>query len=99
MALAVTHSHSVRLVRSDWEVKTGLRKVVFEIRVWIAVIVPRRGGLQKLSGEHASGSKAKVHPLVQLISRDQEKSVPDMRVRTGMRRNRNRSATGVEVVI
>jgi len=76
--------------------KTGLRKVVFEVRVWIAVIVPRRGGLQKLSGEHAGVSKAKVQPLVQLIFRDQIEFVANMRVRTGMRRNRNGSAAGVE---
>ena len=64
--------------------KTGLRKVVFEVRVWIAVIVPRRGGLQKLSGEHAGVSKAKVQPLVQLIFRDQIEFVANVRFRTRM---------------
>ena len=64
--------------------KTGLRKVVFEVRVWIAVIVPRRGGLQKLSGEHAGVSKAKVQPLVQVIFRDQIEFVANVRFRTRM---------------
>jgi hypothetical protein len=91
----MTHSHSVRPIRIHWEMKTGLRKVAFEVRVWLAVIVPRRGGLQKLSGEHASVSKAQVQPLVQLIFRDQIEFVANV-VRTRMGRNRNGSTTSVE---
>src|ERR1700691_2333031 len=47
-------------VRRNRKVKAGFRKVVFEVRERIAVIVTSRGGIKKLSREHAAITKTKV---------------------------------------
>ena len=64
--------------------KTGLRKVVFEIRVSITVIVPRAWLSSEIVGRTCEVSKAKVQPLVQLIFRDQIRLVANVRARTRM---------------
>jgi hypothetical protein len=68
-------------------VKAGFRKVVFEIGVGIAVIVTRRGLVEKLSGEHSSVTKAKVQSFIQLVFGNQIKLVADVAARAGVGRN------------
>jgi len=48
------------LVRSDRRMKTGLRKIVFEVCIRVTVIMPGRGGLEKLSCEQTSVAKTKI---------------------------------------
>jgi hypothetical protein len=71
--------------------KAGFRKVVFEVRVGIAVIVTRRSFVEKLSGEHASITKAKVQPFIQLVFSNHIEFVADVAARGRMRGNRNRA--------
>ena len=48
------------LVRSDRRMKTGLRKIVLEVCIRVTVIMPGRGGLEKLSCEQTSVAKTKI---------------------------------------
>jgi hypothetical protein len=64
--------------------KTGLRKVAFEVRVSITVIVPPAWLSSEIVGRTCEVSKAKVQPLVQLIFRDQIKLVANVRACTRM---------------
>ena len=89
----------VPLIRGNGKVKAGFRKVVFEIRVRIAVIVPQRGGVEKLSGEHARITKAKVQSFIHHVFGNRIEFVADVPARAGASRNRNGSAAGIEVVI
>lgn len=41
----------VRFVGSDWKMEARFREIIFNVRVWIAVIVSLCGGFEKLSGE------------------------------------------------
>ena len=79
--------------------KAGFRKVVFEVRVGIAVIATRRCGVEKLPGEHSSITKSKVQSFIQLVFGNQIEFVADMAAGTGVCGNRNRAAAGIEVVI
>ena len=89
----------VPLIRGNGKVKTGFRKVVFEVRVGIAVIVTRRSLIEKLSGEHATVTKAKAQPFIHRVFGNQIKFIADVAARAGMRGNRNGSTAGVKVVI
>ena len=89
----------VRFVRSDREMKARLGKVIFNISVWIDVIVSQRGGLEKLSCEEAGVAKAKVEPFIHLVFGDQIEFVADVAASAGAGGNRNRSAAGIEIVI
>jgi hypothetical protein len=79
--------------------KAGLRKVVLEVCVRVGVIVARRGGLEELSSEQASITKAKTQSFIQLVFSDQIEFVADMTARAGTCGNSNSSTAGVEVVI
>src|ERR1700739_4545858 len=95
-----TPDHSrVRLVRGDGEVKAGLRKVVFEVGVRIAVILTPRGGAEKLSGEHTAITKAKVQSFIHFVLGNHIEFVADVPASSGMSRNRNSPTAGVVVVI
>jgi len=89
----------VPLIGGNGKVKAGFRKVVFEVRVGIAVIVTRRSFVEKLSGEHASVAKAKAQSFIHLVFGNQIEFVADVAARAGMGRNRNRPTAGIEVVI
>jgi len=49
----------VRFVWSDGKMKAGPGEIIFNVCVWVAVIVACRGGLQKLSGEESGVTKTK----------------------------------------
>jgi hypothetical protein len=74
-------------------------KLVFKGRVWIAVIVSRRGGVEKLSSKHTSITKVKDQFFVQLVFGNQIEFVADVAAGARMGGNGNGSAAGVEVVI
>src|ERR1700722_9259866 len=86
-------------VRPDGKMKARLRKVVFEVGVRIAVVGSTRGGLEKLSGEQTSITKAKVQSTVQAVFKSEVKFVADVAARAGMGGNRDGSTAGVEIVI
>ena len=67
--------------------RAGFRKVVFKVRVWIAVIVTWRCGFEKLSGDHATITKSKTQSFIQLVFGNQIEFVADMTARTGVGRN------------
>jgi hypothetical protein len=95
IALAVTHSHSVRPIRSDWEVKTGLRKVVFEVRVIdncnrASGVVVFRNCRANMRGSQSQGSA----PCSADIPRPDQ--VGCQCAGSHQDGNRNRSATGIE---
>ena len=79
--------------------KARLGKVIFNISVWVAVIVSLRGGLEKLSGEEPGVAKAKVQPFIHLVFGDEIEFVSDVAAGAGAGGNRNRSAAGIEIVI
>src|SRR6266404_6959346 len=89
----------VRFVRSDRKMKARLGKVIFDISVWVAVIVSGRGGLQELSGEESGVAKTKVQPFIHLVFGNQIEFASDVAAGAGVAGNRNRSAAGVKVVI
>jgi hypothetical protein len=61
--------------------------------------VSRRGGLEKLSSEQASVTKAKGQPFIQLVFSREIEFVADMTARAGTCGNSNGSTAGIEVVI
>ena len=61
--------------------------------------MPRRSGLEKLSGEQASVTKAEGQPLIQLVFSDEIEFVADMTTRAWMGGNLNRSTAVVEIII
>ena len=79
--------------------RARLGKVIFDISVWVAVIVSGRGGLQELSGEESGVTKTKVQSFIQRVFANQIEFVPDVAAGTGVGGNRNRSAAGVKIVI
>jgi hypothetical protein len=79
--------------------KGRLGKVIFNISVWVAVIVSLRGGPEKLSGEQAGIAKPEVDSFIQLVFGNQIEFVADMAAGTGVCGNRNRSAAGIKIVI
>src|SRR5438270_9908174 len=89
----------VPFVRGNGKVKSGFRKVVFEVRVGIAVIVTQRSLIEKLSREHAGIPKATVQSFIHLVFGNHIQFVADVTARAGVRGNRNCPTTGVEIVI
>src|ERR1700722_9550521 len=89
----------IPLIWANGKMKAGLRKVVFEVRVGIAVIVTRRSLVEKLSGEHAAITEAKVQSFIDFVLGNHIEFVADVAIRAGMGGNRNGSAAGVEVVL
>src|SRR5438270_12664025 len=89
----------VPFVRGNGEVKAGFRKVIFEVRVGIAVVVTRRGGVEKLSGEHAGIPKAKVQSFIHFVFGNRIQFVADVPARPGVGGNRNCTTAGVEIVL
>ena len=79
--------------------KARLGKVIFNISVWVAVIVSLRGGPEKLSGEQAGIAKPEADSFIQLVFGDQIEFVADVAAGAGACGNRNRSAAGIEIVI
>src|SRR5258708_37374662 len=79
--------------------KARLRKVVLEVGVRIGVVAPSRGGLEKLSGEQTSVTKAKVQSFVQAIFKGEIEFVADVAARAGMGGDGNSSTAGVEIVV
>ena len=76
-----------------------LGEVIFNVTVWVAEIVSLCSGLQKLPGKEPGVAKAKVQSFIQLVFGDQIEFVADVAAGAGTGGNRNRSATGIEIVI
>ena len=76
-----------------------LGKVIFNVTVWVAVIVSPRSGFEKLPGEEPGVAKAKVQSFIQLVFGDKIEFVADVAACAGASGNRNRSAAGIEIVI
>ena len=64
--------------------KARLGKVIFDISVWVAVVVSGGGGLQELSGEESGVAKAKVQPFIHLVFGNQIEFVSDVAAGTGV---------------
>src|ERR1700756_130814 len=90
---------SVPFVWSDGKMKAGLGEIIFNVGIWVAVIVPWRSGLQELSGEESGVAKTKAQPTIHRVFGNQIEFVADVTAGTGVRGNRNRSAAGVKIVI
>ena len=88
-----------RSVSSDREMKARLGKIIFNISIWVAVILSEPGGFEKLSGEQAGIAKPNVDPLVRLVFSHRIEFVADMRAGAGVRSDGNRSCTVVKVVM
>jgi len=87
------------LVRPNPRMKAGLRKIVFEVCIRVTVIMPGRGGLEKLSCEQTSVAKTKIQSSIQPVLSSQIEFVADVPARTGTGGNSNRSTAGIEIVI
>jgi len=73
----------VRLVRSNRKMKARLGKVIFNVTVWVAVIVSLCSGLQKLPGKEPGVAKAKVQSFIQLVFATRSSSLPMWRLAPG----------------
>ena len=79
--------------------KARLGEIIFNVSVWVLVIVSPRGGLEKLSGEQASIAKPEAESFIKLVFGNEIEFVADVTAGTGPGGNRNRSAAGVEIVM
>ena len=79
--------------------RARLGKIIFNISVWVAVIVSGRGGLQELPREESGVTKTKAQSFIQRVFANQIEFVPNVAAGTGVGGNRNRSAAGVKIVI
>ena len=89
----------VRFVGSDREVEARLGEIIFQVSVWVLVIVSPRGGLEKLSGEQAGIAKPEAESFIKLVFGNEIEFVANMAAGTGAGWYRNRSAAGVKIVI